>query len=203
MSPRNPLQQLQINGCSPRTRTVDLFCYETMPTPEDLFPPVRENTTADFPTLDALFAISGFTQPAVRALDATDTTCWCLEQCNPEGLCRFRRPAQPARKRKAEASPEPRTHSLGDDNWVQTINLWHPGDFDKTIVEMDSDLPLRAIFKELCSDLRIDRRAVRFVWKRNRRRGGVQSVVLTDTDAPWTVGMQEHNAETVECEYIA
>lgn len=171
MPPRNPLQQLEINGCRSHTRIIDLLCYETMPLPEDLR----------------------------RADRALDTTCWCLDQCNAQGICT--RVAQPSRKRKSEASPE-RAYSRGDDSWVQTFNLWHPGDFDKTIVEMHSDLPLRAIFAQLCDDLRIDRKAVRFVWKRNRRRGGVQDVVLTDTDAPWTVGMKEDNAETVECEYI-
>lgn len=174
MSPRNPLQLLEINGCSPGTRFIDLLCYEEMPTPEDL----RQTHSA------------------------VDTTCWCLEQCNPEGICARRITAQPSRKRKAETSPEPRTYFPGDENWVQTINLWHPGDFDKTIVEMDCDLPMRAIFAQLCDDLRIDRKDVRFVWKRNRRGGGVQSVVIADTDAPWDVGMKEDNAETVECEYI-
>lgn len=172
MPPRNPLQQLEINGTSPRARVIDLFCYESMPLPEDLR----------------------------RADRALDTTCWCFDQCNAQGICT--RVAQPSRKRKSEASPEPRTYFHGDDSWVQTFNLWHPGDFGKTIVEMDSSLPLRAIFKELCFDLRIDRKAVRFVWKRNRRRGGVQDVVLQDSDAPWDVGMKQDNAETVECECI-
>lgn len=187
MPPRNPLQQLEIDGCRPGTRFIDLLCYEEMPRPEDLRPPVLENMadthSAAFPTL------------------AVDTTCWCLEQCNPHGICA--RIAHPSRKRKYEASPEPRIYFTRDENWVQTINLWHPGDFDKTIVEMDSDLPMGGIFAQLCDDLRIDRKYVKFVWKRNRRRGGVQSVVLKDTDAPWDVGMKQDNAETVECEYIS
>jgi hypothetical protein len=202
MPPRNPLEQLEVNACSPRSRNVDLLCYESMPRPEDLRPPVLDNIS-DWPNLVTFLPLSARTPPSNTA---ADTTCWCLEQCNPQGICmRGRIPGrltQPARKRKAEASPGPLTYSDSDDSWVQTINLWHPSDFEKTIVEMDSNLPLRAIFKQLCSDLRIDRKAVRFVWKRNRRRGGVQDVVLADTHAPWDVGMQQHNAETVECEYI-
>ena len=167
MPPRNPLQLLEVNGCSRGTAVVDLLCYESMPLPADL-----------------------------------RSTCWCFDQCTPQGICTRARPAQPSRKRRAEASPEPRSYCPGDENWVQTFNLWHPGDFDKTIVEMHCDLRMGAIFAQLCDDLRIDRKAVRFVWKRNRRRGGVQDVVLEDSDAPWDVGMKQDNAETVECEYI-
>jgi hypothetical protein len=204
MPPRNPLQQVEINGTSPRMsvpRLVDLHCYESMPLPQHLSPPVCVQSANEvqhgFPTLDALFALSGVAPP-LRA--NVDTTCWCLDQCaGPVCLARF---IPPARKRKAH-SPEPRLYSPGDDSWVQTFTLWHPGDFDKTIVEMDSDRPLRAIFRELCADLRIDRNTVRFVWKRNRRRGGVQNVVLQDTDAPWDVGMKEATYETVECEYVS
>ena len=195
MPPRNPLEQLEIDACSPDPRIVDLFCYESMPLPQDLRPPVLDSIS-DWPNLVKFLPLSARTPPS-------DNTCWCLEQCNPEGICSRGRIAQPARKRKAEASPEPPSYSDSDDSWVQTFNLWHPSDFEKTIVEMDSNLPLRVIFKELCFDLRIDRKAVRFVWKRNRRRGGVESIVLKDSDAPWDVGMQQHNAETVECEYIS
>lgn len=222
MSPRNPLQHVEINGTSPRmsaTRLVDLHCYESMPLPQHLIPPVhmqnangmqdnadamQDNADAmqqvrlshDFPTLESLLALSGVAPPAPANVD---TTCWCLEQC--AGGCCLVRFIPSTRKRKAR-SPSPRLHFPGDDTWVQTFTLWHPGDFEKTIVEMDSDRPLRAIFAQLCFDLRIDRATVRFVWKRNRRRGGVQNVVLDDTDAPWDVGMNRDNAETVECEYI-
>ena len=217
MSPRNPLQQVEINGTSPRmsaTRLVDLHCYESMPLPQHLIPPVhmqntnamQDNTNAmqqvqqvqhSFPTLESLLALSGFAPPAPANVD---TTCWCLDQC-ASGVCHLARFLPTARKRKAH-SPEPRLYFPGDDTWVQTFTLWHPGDFEKTIVEMDSDRPLRAIFAQLCFDLRIDRATVRFLWKRNRRRGGVQNVVLDDTDAPCDVGMKRDNAETVECEYI-
>ena len=194
MPPRNPLQDVH--------NDIDFTCHETMPLPHELTPPVfLEGPVAmqppPFPTLDALLALSGFAPPA-RA--HVDTTCWCLDQCTG-GVCLVRFMPS-ARKRKAR-SPSPRLYFPEDDCWVQTFNLWHPGEFEKTIVEMDSNRPLHAIFRQLCADLRIDRKTVRFVWKRNRRRGGVQDVVLKDSDAPWDVGMQQHNAETVECEYIS
>jgi len=38
MSPRNPLQQLDLNDMRALPRLVDLFCYETMTAPQDLRP---------------------------------------------------------------------------------------------------------------------------------------------------------------------
>jgi len=200
MPPRNPLQDVHNDS-------IDLTCTEIMPLPHELAPPVLlEGPVAvpglqglpelHFPTLDALFALGGFAPPLHASVE---TTCWCLDQCvGPVCLVRF---MQPARKRKAR-SPSPRVYFPEDDHWVQTFTLWHPGDFEKTIVEMDSNRPLHAIFHQLCADLRIDRKTIRFVWKRNRRRGGVQDVVLHDTTAPWDVGMKEDTDETVECEYV-
>lgn len=192
MPPRNPLQDVH--------NDIDFTCYETMPLPHELTPPVfLQGPVAmqppPFLTLDALLPFAGF---AALPRTNVDTTCWCLDQCEgPNCLVRF----MPAARKRAR-SPSPRLYYPEDDCWVQTFSLWHPGDFEKTIVEMDSNRPLRAIFHQLCDDLRIDRKTVRFVWKRNRRGGGVQNVVLRDTDAPWDVGMKQDTDETVECEYV-
>ncbi len=173
MPPRNPLEHPDDNNA----RLPDLFCYETMPAPGDLRPPVPPPNRE-------------FQEP-----------CWCLDclgQCDT-APCRN---ARPPRKRKAPASPEPREYRHGDDSWVQCITIWHPADFTCTRVEVDCDRPMRAIFSQLCFDLRIDRKYVKFVWQRNRRRGGVQPVTLSDTDAPWDVGLKETNDENIQCEYI-
>jgi len=67
---------------------------------------------------------------------------------------------------------------------------------------MDCDRPFKAIFRELCSDHRLDRKQVAFVWNRKRRNGGVQLVKLSDDSVPWDIGMREGVEETIECDFV-
>lgn len=189
MPPRNPLQDPDVND-------IDLFCYETMPAPHDLRPPTPPTPLAATPT----------TPPHAGpqySLHDPFLFCPCSPPCKiTDGVpCKHVYPDSPPAKhskpkhRWAPASP-------GDHHWVQHIVIWHPPFCNKTRVEIDSNLPMRAIFDKLCSDLRIDRKHVRFVWKRQRRRGGLQDVTIADTDAPWDVGMKQRIIEIIICEFL-
>ena len=168
MPPRNPLQDLDVDDVRRGPSLVDLSCYEAMSGP----------TTAPYRLPD----------------------CWCLESCTTT-VC-----ANVPKKRKATAepdcasAPEPPLHryQLGDRTWVQHITVWHPGDFTCSRVEMDCNLPMRDIFRELCRDLCIERSQVQFVWRSTTRRHHA----LSDHVAPWNVGMREGHDECIECEYI-
>jgi hypothetical protein len=201
MPPRNPLQDPDVNN-------MDLFCYETMPGPDDLRPPTPPTPLAPTPLAPTpkTKARAGpqysFTDPFLFC--PCSPPCKIIDQVPCKHVCPDSPPGKhiKSKHRRAPASPAARQYRAGDDHWVQHIELWHPADFNKTRVEMDANLPMRAIFDELCSDARVQRKNVKFVWKRNRRRGGLQDVTLADTDAPWDVGMKQRIIENVICEFI-
>ena len=207
MPPRNPLQDPDVND-------IDLFCYETMPAPYDLHrstPPTPIAATIIAPTPLAPMPIQQtpipptLTTPARAGQYSLDPFLFC--PCSPpckitDGVpCKHVCPDSPPGKhikpkhRRAPASP-------GDHHWVQHIVIWHPPFCKKTRVEIDSNLPMRAIFDKLCSDLRIDRKHVRFVWKRQRRRGGMQDIIIADDYSPWDVGMKQRIIENIICEFL-
>jgi hypothetical protein len=152
---------------------IDLTCYETMPTPFEL---------TELASRSRLVPIE------------PDAACFCLDPCE-DCFCK----AQLSRKRKQ--SPSPPRYQSGDETWVQSIRLFHPTDFEYTTVEMDCNLPFRAIFHQLCDDQRVKRKDVVFLWNRKRRRGGVQIVKLSDESVPWHIGMCEGELQTIECEF--
>jgi hypothetical protein len=182
MPPRNLMQDRDFDD-------IDLFCYETMPTPEELYP----LTSPSWPKQPA-------PPPGPPPSLVPFVSSSCFQQCEITDAvpCKHVSPLTKASKRKALDSPEPRGYSPGDENWVQHLSIWHPGDFTSSRVEMDADLPMRAIFEEVCFDLRIDRKQVRFVWRSMTKR----HITLSDADAPWDVGMKADIDECVECEFV-
>jgi hypothetical protein len=195
-SPRAPLAPLSLNPPSPAPAfsqsyapdavespvprkhvlcVADLVCHEAMPTPADLYAEVQN-------------------------------ACWCFDQCDPSRPCKLARPIRPlsapGTKRKRGASPVPSRDTAPTRNWVQTINLWHAAEFQRTVVTMDCNLTFRAIFDELCRDERVQRDSVQFVWNRKRSSGRTQLVVLKESDTPIDVGMRSGFEETVEAEFV-
>ena len=162
----------------------DLLCDEAMPTPAELHAEVHSAN---------LYA-------------EVQNACWCFDQCPASAPCKHARPIRPfpapSTKRKRNASP-PRTRDTAPARkWVQTINLWHACEFQRTVVEMDCNLTFSAIFDELCRDERVERHSVQFVWNRKRSCGRTQLVVLKESDTPLDVGMRSGSEETVESEFV-
>ena len=107
-------------------------------------------------------------------------------------VCPDSKPSKPSKpmKRKAAAGP-------GDRTWVQRICILHPFAFDKTSVEVVSNVPMGAVMQDLCRKLLCRRNEVRFVWKH-----GKKDVVLEDTDAPWDVRMKRGIVENIRCDFV-
>jgi hypothetical protein len=201
-SPRAPLVPLSLNPPSPapasRTPThkhtvADLLCDEAMPTPAELYTEVHNaNLNVKVQNAD-LYA-------------EVQNACWCFDQCPASAPCKHARPIRPFpapnTKRKRDASPPRSRDTAPALNWVQTINLWHACEFERTVVTMDCNRTFRAIFDELCRDERVERRSVQFVWNRKRSCGRTQLVVLKESDTPLDVGMRSGSEETVESEFV-
>lgn len=107
-------------------------------------------------------------------------------------VCPDSQPSKPRKpmKRKAAAGP-------GDRQWVQRILIMHPFAFEKTSVEVASNVPMGAVMQDLCRKLLCRRNEVRFVWKH-----GKKDVVLEDTDAPWDVRMKRGIVENIHCDFV-
>jgi hypothetical protein len=181
MSPRRPYQTLQEQGPHvithvPRASTPDLLCHEVMPTPEELGVLVAEKPDP------------------VRAED-----CWCLDPCTGPHCCRAQTTKH--KRKRIYAAYESRGYTYVDDAWPQRVLFWYPGEYDSSSYTLSAAKPFRDTFHELCANLRIDRRHVRFVWHRQRRSGCIETVEIRDDDAPWDLGFREGRTEHVQCEY--
>jgi hypothetical protein len=190
MPPRNPLQDPDVND-------TDLFCYETMPGPDDLRPPTPPTPLAPTPKTKARAGPQySFTDPFLFC--PCSPPCKIIDQVPCKHVCPDSPPGKhiKPKPRKAPAGP-------GDKQWVQRIEIWHPADFKKTHVQIDSnECMYTTILNKFCSDMHIQHKDVKFVWKHYKRRGGLQDVTIADTDAPWDVGMKQRIIEKVICEFI-
>ena len=209
-SPRRPLRPLNAHDThsthsTHATNDIDLYCYETMPSPAELSllaEQVRARHKRPPPLsldgLDALDALDLQDVPIVLdLLNTLDTSHTSLRAC---------RSALSPRKRRRSPSPfsqnmhSANTHKKAAPS-TQTIRVYHPTDFDYTTVQIDSSTPFRALFHNLCAAHSVDVNTVAFNWQR-KRCGRIQQVLLSPDAAPSHIGMHEGVVETIECEFI-
>ena len=175
---------------------IDLFCYETMPSPAELSLLAQQaRLRHQRPPPLSLDGLDELDVPIV--LDLLDTCHMSLHAC--------RSTSSPRKRRRSPSPFSQNMHSANTHKKAtpskQTIRVYHPTDFDYTTVQIDSSTPFRALFHNLCAAHSVDIDNVAFNWQR-KRAGRIQQVLLSPDAAPSHIGMHEGVVETIECEFI-